>query len=255
MRTRTGSGKLLIGAFTGAALLVGTAAVTNGADPSDNAVPQQFVFIDGQVLLPHRVSWTNGLSLTNMLGLAGGFTDFADREKIEVWSGSRTQVCSFATAVRTPSKNILLLPGDQVYVPRNALRDAVQDVTVRHVKSVRSDAAPTTLTFEITNHTAGTYAFFPVAVEVQNQNVWKQCFVFKNFSATKTLFLPPHNSVSYSCEAAGLPTSSPLRFRLRIQESIKVNPTTWNFGPPLRIVSEEFMEPTENEQGKENSQK
>src|SRR5437870_4512493 len=127
MTVRPNTRNVLIRVLTGAALLVGGARATDGASPSEKAVPSQSILVFGEVLRPGRFSWTNGISLTNIIERAGGFTDFANREKIEVRSGSRTQVCSYAVPMKTQTKNVMLSAGDGVYVPRDELRSTVQD--------------------------------------------------------------------------------------------------------------------------------
>jgi hypothetical protein len=280
MRTRVITGKLLLRPLIFGPLLVGNLAVTNGADPGEKAVSSQFVIINGEVLLPHRFTWTNGISLTNIVTLAGGFTDFADREKIEVCSAGRTQVCSYAAALKTKNKNIVLSPGDKVYVPRSGLLTAVQIMegeselvrekvkahvdqqalsvaTVHYVKRVRSEGTLATFTFEITNHTADTYTFVPVAVEVRNQVVWKECLDLRDGTvvAHPTRFLAPQMPVLYTFDAAGLPLGPPLRVRLEVRKATKVSPTYWTSGPAIHVVSDEFVEERSNEQGNANSQK
>jgi len=269
MRTRLITGEPLLRALIFGPLLIGRAAVTNGAEPGEKAVSSQFVFIDGEVLLPHRFPWTNGISLSDIITLAGGFTDFADRERIELVSGSRTQVCSYAAALKTQTNNIMLSRGDKVYVPRNALQTVLQVMegeghlvlqktledntpssvaTVRHVKSVRSEGTLTTFTFEITNHTADTYTFVPVAVEVCNQAVWKECFNLRDGQgvAHAARFLAPHMPVLYTFKAPGLPLGPPLRVRLDVRKATKVSATYMDLGPAIHVVSKEFVEPKEN---------
>ncbi len=131
MTARPNTRNVLIGVLAGAAFLFGGAPATNGASPAEKAVPSQSIFVFGEVLRPGQFSWTNGISLTNIIGRAGGFTDFANREEIEVRSGSRTQVCSYTLAVKTQTKNVMLSAGDRVYVPRDALRTTVQDLGLR----------------------------------------------------------------------------------------------------------------------------
>src|SRR5262245_34025307 len=42
------------------------------------------VFVGGEVMHPGRYDWIPGLTLTNAIALAGGFTDFADRRQLEI---------------------------------------------------------------------------------------------------------------------------------------------------------------------------
>src|SRR6185503_11918517 len=42
------------------------------------------VFVSGEVRQPGRLRWISELSLTNAVALAGGFTDFADKARLEI---------------------------------------------------------------------------------------------------------------------------------------------------------------------------
>jgi len=66
-----------------------------------------------------------------------------------------------------------------------------QNITVRHVGSVWSSNI-VTLTFEITNHTADPYIFFPFEVQVRNGNGWTK---FEGFDITK---IHPHPTLAPS---------------------------------------------------------
>jgi protein involved in polysaccharide export with SLBB domain len=91
----------------------------------------QYIFVSGEVLVPGRFAWTNGMTLTNAIERAGGFSVTADREKIELRSGVSTQICSFLKALSTPSRNPALGGGDRVFVPRSRMRDIATDISGR----------------------------------------------------------------------------------------------------------------------------
>lgn len=145
-------------------------------------------------------------------------------------------------------------------------RPSPPPIKIRQIKSVQYGCW-VTATFEITNKTGSTYVFFPGQVEVLSGAAWKKCFEFDNAYA-----LPPsvgaHGCKTYDDVGRGLlPKGSPLRFRLRAQKiltglngfirrfklnlrpgvpHIPLNPfdkTSTVAGPPVEIVSDEFVEP------------
>jgi hypothetical protein len=88
-----------------------------------------------------------------------------------------------------------------------------QAVTVRHVKSVQSGDI-TTMTFEITNHTAHTYIFQPVEVQVRNGDSWTTFQnIFKSIGPGNTL--TPCGVASYAVSVTNLPAKSVVRLGIR----------------------------------------
>ena len=80
---------------------------------------RHFVFVVGEVKRPGRIVWTNGLTLTNAVQMAGGFTDFADKSRLEVRHvDGAVEVYSFMQAEAEPTNNPALKSGDQVAVPK-----------------------------------------------------------------------------------------------------------------------------------------
>ena len=149
-------------------------------------------------------------------------------------------------------------------------RPSPPPIKIRQIKSVQSGGW-VTATFEITNQTASTYVFFPVQVEVRSGAAWKKCFEFDNAYA-----LPPsvgaHGCKTYDAVGMGLlPKGFSLRFRLRAQKILTglngfirrfklnlrpgiphmpLNPfdkTSTVAGPPVEIVSDEFVVPEANQ--------
>lgn len=92
-----------------------------------------------------------------------------------------------------------------------------QDITIRHVKSVQS-ANITTMTFEIKNHTANPYIFFPFEVQVRNGNGWSK---FQGFDIGTIHPIPkidPKGLASYTVDVTNLPAASVVRFSIRPQK-------------------------------------
>lgn len=139
-----------------------------------------------------------------------------------------------------------------------------QVITVRRVNSVRSgDSA--LLTFELTNHTTRSYELFPLEVQVRIGSEWRQCFDCRK-PRPKVIPISPRASASYTCQVTNLPTASPLRFSVTVEQELPglfglyrritfrvqgdktfpLNPFDRRsrvFGVVERVVSEEFVQP------------
>ena len=145
-------------------------------------------------------------------------------------------------------------------------------LTVRHVKSVPSGNL-VMLTFEITNHTAGICLVGPVSIEVRNGSVWSS---FLHFATARTpstpdYFLRSNEFMSFTLDVTNLPTTHPLRLRMRAhsereklqslfvrfrlrafegQTNVSLNPfdkSTSFFGKGTPVLSDEFVEPESNQ--------
>ena len=138
-----------------------------------------------------------------------------------------------------------------------------QEVTVRHVGSVQFGNV-TTMTFEVTNHTADPYIFCPFELQVRNGNAWTK---FQGFDITKIDPFPtlaPRGLASYTVNVTNLLAGSVVRFSIRPQKvllgvngfvrraelevkggGIPLNPYDKNsqvFGLSTEVVSEEWVE-------------
>lgn len=149
-----------------------------------------------------------------------------------------------------------------------------QPITLRHVKSVRSGNV-TTVTFEITNHTADLYIFNPFEVQVQNGSVWTNVRGFDDSTTLRAILTPiptidPKGRATYMFDVTNLPAGSVVRFKIRpakalmgvsgflkrVEFNLKrlgqgggpwppLNPNdkrTHVFGLPSEVTSEEFVE-------------
>jgi protein involved in polysaccharide export with SLBB domain len=77
------------------------------------------VFVSGEVQQPGRFPWASDLSLTNALVLAGGFTDFAAKTRLEVRrpNGSIERY-NYFQILRGLTNNPVLKQSDHLYVNR-----------------------------------------------------------------------------------------------------------------------------------------
>ena len=79
-----------------------------------------FIYVGGEVKQAGRFAWVDGLTLTNTIAMAGGFTDFADRSRIELRrrAGSLERY-SYPRIIRGLTNNPTLQPNDQVLVQKS----------------------------------------------------------------------------------------------------------------------------------------
>jgi polysaccharide export outer membrane protein len=79
----------------------------------------QGIYIDGEVGRPGRFIWSPGMTLTNAIALAGGFTDFAQVARVEIrhLNGSMEHY-SYPRIVNGSTNNPTLNPNDRVRVPK-----------------------------------------------------------------------------------------------------------------------------------------
>lgn len=80
----------------------------------------RFIYIDGEVKRPDRFVWTPELTLTNAIALAGGFTDFANRRRLEIRRGDGpVELYNYFRIRNGTTNDPALKPNDQVIVPRS----------------------------------------------------------------------------------------------------------------------------------------
>ncbi len=155
----------------------------------------------------------------------------------------------------------------------STLRTPPQKITLRHVKSIRTENV-TAMNFEIKNQSSDPYIFFPFEVQIRNGNAWTK---FQGFDITKIHPAPkidPQGLASYTLNVTNLPAGSVVRFSIRPQKvllglngfvrraelevkrqtgggagggggGIPLNPYDRNsqvYGMPIEVVSEEFVE-------------
>lgn len=80
---------------------------------------QRFVNVSGDVRAPRRVEYTTDLTVMGAISAAGGFTDYADQRKVRLMRDGKTQIVDIKAVRADPSRDIRLLPGDQIDVPQS----------------------------------------------------------------------------------------------------------------------------------------
>ena len=109
---------LLCAVLTAWAIPIRAADAPGASAPKTNALQaERVIVVQGEVERPGRFSWTEGVTLTNAVELAGGFTPFADTARVIIRreNGSRERH-SYARIIRGQAKNPTLKPNDSVEV-------------------------------------------------------------------------------------------------------------------------------------------
>jgi polysaccharide export outer membrane protein len=81
--------------------------------------PVRYVYIGGEVRAPGRFPWSKDMTLLKAMSTAGGFTDFANRNRVELTRGRNKTVYDCEDIRRHPEKDTPIQPGDSIYVPRS----------------------------------------------------------------------------------------------------------------------------------------
>jgi polysaccharide biosynthesis/export protein VpsN len=82
-------------------------------------VAQRFFYVGGEVRAPSRFMWSEDTTLLKAISTAGGFTDYANRRRVELVHGNDRQVLDYEELQRNPSKDVPVRPGDTITVPRS----------------------------------------------------------------------------------------------------------------------------------------
>jgi len=81
--------------------------------------PVRYVYIGGEVRQPSRFPWSKDMTLSKAISTASGFTDFANRNRVELTRGRAKTVYDCEDIRRHPEKDVPIQPGDSIYVPRS----------------------------------------------------------------------------------------------------------------------------------------
>jgi protein involved in polysaccharide export with SLBB domain len=82
-------------------------------------VAQRFFYLGGEVRNPGRFPWTDDTTLMKAINTASGFTDYANRQKVQLTRGGKVDVYNCEDLQRNPVKDPPIRPGDTITVPRS----------------------------------------------------------------------------------------------------------------------------------------
>ena len=82
-------------------------------------VSARFFYVGGEVKNPNRFPWSEDTTLMKAISTASGFTDYANRQKVQLVRGGQTEIYNCETLQRNPAKDPPVRPGDTITVPRS----------------------------------------------------------------------------------------------------------------------------------------
>lgn len=79
----------------------------------------RYINVMGEVRMPQRVLYTSDLTMLKAVAAAGGFTDYANKRAVRVHRGNEVVEVHAGRALKEPSEDLQLKPGDTVEVKRS----------------------------------------------------------------------------------------------------------------------------------------
>jgi protein involved in polysaccharide export with SLBB domain len=77
-----------------------------------------YYYVDGEVRAPGQKEYPGQMSVVKAISVAGGFTDFAKRTKVQLTHGGHTQNINVDKAIKDPRYDLPVFAGDRINVPR-----------------------------------------------------------------------------------------------------------------------------------------
>jgi len=82
-------------------------------------VAQRFFYVGGEARNPGRFPWSEDTTLMKAISTASGFTDYANRQKVQLTRGGMVDVYNCEDLQRHPVKDPTIRPGDTITIPRS----------------------------------------------------------------------------------------------------------------------------------------
>jgi len=78
----------------------------------------KFFYVEGEVRAANKYEYPGEMTVVKAISVAGGFTDFAGKTKVQLTHGGRRQFVNVSKAIDDPSLDVPVFPGDTIHVPR-----------------------------------------------------------------------------------------------------------------------------------------
>lgn len=91
-----------------------TVVVSTPENAANGAVRK--VSINGEVRLPQRAAYEDGMTLLDAIAAAGGFTDWANTKKVRLIRNGKVQEHDVSRISAEPERNVTLQPDDKIIV-------------------------------------------------------------------------------------------------------------------------------------------
>jgi polysaccharide export outer membrane protein len=82
-------------------------------------ISARYFYVGGEVRAPGRYPWSEDTTVLKAINTAAGFTDYANRSRLELLRGDEKIPLNFDRLRRNPGQDIAIRPGDSVWVPRS----------------------------------------------------------------------------------------------------------------------------------------
>jgi polysaccharide export outer membrane protein len=79
----------------------------------------RFFYVGGEVRSQSRYNWSEDITLLKAINTAGGFTDYANRRRVEVSRGKEKKTFDAEDLRQHPDRDFPIQPGDSIYIPRS----------------------------------------------------------------------------------------------------------------------------------------
>jgi len=80
----------------------------------------KFFYVDGEVRNSGKYEYPGQMTVVKAISVAGGFSDFAKKTKVQVTHGGHKQTVNVSKAIDNPSLDVRVYPGDSIHVPRRS---------------------------------------------------------------------------------------------------------------------------------------
>jgi polysaccharide export outer membrane protein len=78
----------------------------------------KFFYVDGEVRAPNKYEYPGEMTVVKAISVAGGFTDFAGKSKVQLTHGGHKIKVNVPKAIDDPRLDVPVFPGDSIHVPR-----------------------------------------------------------------------------------------------------------------------------------------
>jgi polysaccharide export outer membrane protein len=80
-----------------------------------------YFYVDGEVQNRGGKEYPGDMTVVKAIAVAGGFTDFAKKNKVRLTRGGQSIIINVPKAIEDPAYDVPVFPGDRIYVPRRIL--------------------------------------------------------------------------------------------------------------------------------------
>ena len=84
------------------------------------SVTERFVYVSGKVAKPGRIIWTADLTVAKAVQTAGGFSLYAEKDKVTLVRDQTAYDLNAHPAQQNPAQDPRPMPSDSLQVPRSA---------------------------------------------------------------------------------------------------------------------------------------